>query len=199
MVYRLSFAQAFTVLATLALSSPQATAAIIRERQDAPAAPDISNITNDQPDTYHWDGFDQESEVEQYQDATKWLDLYYIREQALSIAKFDGSDEKDWYWFFAKTHIAQNPETGGPGAGCQVALYYDNIKKRYDLATENNFATTEDSRWHVPSAMSPWCSEESTAMDIVIKNDKYDEKLFGYKTIRPSTDPEHEALIVLLR
>jgi hypothetical protein len=200
MVYRLSFAQAFTVLATLALSSTQATAAILRERQNAPAAPaapDISNISNNQAQTYHFDGLDQESEIADIKNETAGLDLFYIREQALSIATFPSANTEDWFWFFAKTRIAADPSRG-PGSGCQVALYYDNIKQRFDLAKENNYISAGDSPWHMPSAMSPWCSEDG-AQEIVIKNDAYTTEQLGYKTIRPATDPAHHALIVLLR
>ncbi|KAG7561844.1 hypothetical protein FFLO_02745 [Filobasidium floriforme] len=199
MVYRLSFAQAFTVLATLALSSTQASAAILRERQDAPAAPaapDISNISNNQAQTYHFDGLDQESEIADIKNETAGLDLFYIREQALSIATFPSANTEDWFWFFAKTRIAVDP-TRGPGPGCQVALYYDNIKQRFDLAKENNFASAGDSPWHMPSAMSPWCSGNTDRQE-VIKNDNYATEQYGYKTIRPATDPAHHALIVLL-
>jgi hypothetical protein len=125
------------------------------------------------------------------------LDLFYIREQALSIATFPSANTEDWFWFFAKTRIAADPSRG-PGSGCQVALYYDDIKQRFDLAKENNFASAGDSPWHMPSAMSPWCSVDGT-QEIVIKNDNYTTEQYGYKTIRPATDPAHHALIVLLR
>jgi hypothetical protein len=182
MVNSLPLAQALNLLAALMLwSSTQVDAAIVHRRQEAPAA------VEGEIAYYHY------REVPDTDMPTDELKKDYYRQQALSVSSFPDADSKLWSWFFDKTSIAKSLATdkGAPGFGCQVALYFDNVKHRYDRCKENELGEA----WVRPAIMAPWCN---AALDDINENTYLDETL-GFKTIRPNDDPQHHAIFMILR
>lgn len=197
MVNTLPLAQAFTVLATLSLSVRQTSAAVISERQDPAASTDVPQAPpNNRAETYRISGISSVEERAQYINTTSGLDDYYIQEQALSMATFDGAEDAKWFWFFEKTKIAIEKMGGEMGEGCQVALYFDDVKSRYELGKTANWNMIGRHPWNTASAWAPWCYTTNSGDPW---NIRFDGNVLGYKTIRPSTDPAHTALFVMLR
>ena len=176
------------MLVTLALSATLAHAGIMRERDEV-STPTVLNV--------HQAAYQRR--LEQYNDTqlAEWTPEGYSRdllmEQALSLAGWDDVNDQLFYWFFEKTQLALSEAAkGGPGYGCQVALLFDEVPKRLELYRSANASSN---LWSRPKHMTPWCND--TLKDIPYNDSG--SMMVGFKTIKPSTEPDADLFVVLLR
>jgi hypothetical protein len=194
MVNSLPLAQALTVLATMALSVTGVDAAVIHEREDTA----IANVINPHKETY-LSGIDLLKDEDLAKYTSDGLTLQMIKDQVLSLATWSASDQSKFsaddmpfYWFFNDTRLAaaKTDRDEGTGYGCQVVLLYDNIHKRFNMSSEQ-----PNSAWDQPAHMAPWCNK---GVDFV-SDTTTGGAAYGFKELKPYTEPEWETLVVFLR
>jgi hypothetical protein len=83
--------------------------------------------------------------------------------QPLSLAHFEGNQEARFFWFVEKHPVFKALKD--PGTGCQLVLYYDNIKQRasdWDTLSAQGLNDTmiQSSKWVKPAAVAPWCNPQ---------------------------------------
>ena len=181
---------------TSVTNSDTSTNTLQRKRQDPTETAGPKPPENNRVETYHYKGVDEESERARWVNETATLDSQDIEEQALSIATWDGAGDADWFWFFDKTWVATEVKKGDPGWGCQIALYFDNINLRYNLSLAINDSSVSGNPWNSATAVTPWCG---TTNDHAATKESYSDEAVGFRTIRPSSDPAHDGIVVLLR
>jgi hypothetical protein len=116
-------------------------------------------------------------------------------EQALSLAKFEGNHEAKYFWFLEKNLAFQN--TGGPGTGCQVGLYFDNMLERIKkgLELDWNYSATDkvEDKWAVAGGITPWCSATFLPKD----NAEYKHSDLGFISTRPLQENDPSAFVMM--
>jgi hypothetical protein len=182
MIFGLHIAYALNALAALALrSSTSVNAATVLERQEQQVA------RNDIIGAYYY------KEIPEGDLPDDPSQKYIYHQQALVNARFPDAGTHRWSWFFDRIGIAKDVKHGDPGYGCQVALYFDDVKERFDQCKSSSNGT--GAAWASPSIMSPWCN---STLDF-IQDNTYPDDAYGLKTVRPDNDPRYHSIIMLLR
>ena len=170
-----------------------------RDDQDANASHTV--ILSD-PKYYHYGQY-PEQELKK-EDATKQK---MILQQPLSMAQSwgDGSGKAgaevdyDFFWFADKNPVY---EDDGPGNGCEVSLYFDNILERAKAAKSQNYdhdrySDRSELTWAVPSAMTPRCNPGHSDEEIkayALEKD-YKDGAVGYIHARPDDEEAYNAAV----
>ena len=102
----------------------------------------------------------------------------YVDQQALSLARFQGSEEKNFFWFFEKKESLVKLLGDGPGPGCVVILSFDDVVGRAKDGKGRKWKNEKG--WAVPSSMTPWCGDAHAPKD----NNEYGEDDLGYQRFR---------------
>jgi hypothetical protein len=156
----------------------------------------------DDPKYYHFDeypGIKDENKTKQKM----------IKQQPLSLAKgWLGVGEKgdqgnyDFFWFAEKNPVYKND---GPGKGCEVSLYFENIVERAKAAksqlyNHDRYSDRSELTWAVPSAMTPRCNpdivfDENTSF---MQNKNYPPDAVGFISARPDDEEYYKSAIVTL-
>ena len=162
----------------------------------------LAVIALDDPKYFHfreYSGIKDENETKQKM----------IKQQPLSLAKqWSGVGEQgeegkyDFFWFAEKNPMY---EDDGPGSGCEVSLYFDNILERAKAAKSQNYnydwySDRSELTWAVPSAMTPRCNPDLSyeKYNSFMQNKDYPEDAVGYISAAPDDEEAYKSAIVTL-
>ena len=115
----------------------------------------------------------------------------YVDQQALSLARFEGSEEAEFYWFFEKNESLVKLLGDGPGPGCVVILSFDNVVGRAKEGKGREWKNEKG--WAVPSSMTPWCGDAHPPKHL----NYYLGGDLGYQRFRKEDEPQKEKAVFI--
>ena len=162
----------------------------------------LTVIGLDDPKYYHFEDYPSIQD----EDETKQK---MNKQQPLSLAKqWNGVGEQgeegkyDFFWFAENNPVY---EDDGPGSGCEVSLYFDNILERAKAAKSQNHkhdwhSDRSELTWAVPSAMTPRCNPDLSYEEYnsFMQNKDYPEDAVGYISAAPGDEEAYKSAIVIL-